>query len=43
MISEVRIVKELWAHFLQVRILKGLCRFGTWGRLLAAPAERFER
>jgi hypothetical protein len=24
MILEVRIVKELWAHFVEVRILKGL-------------------
>ena len=43
MISEVRIVKELWVHFLQVRILKGLYGFGSWGRLLAASAEQFER
>jgi hypothetical protein len=30
MVSEVRIVKELWAHFSQVRILKDLCWFGVW-------------
>jgi len=40
---EVRVVKELWVHFLQVRILKGLYGYGTWRGLLAASAEQFER
>jgi hypothetical protein len=40
---EVRILKELWADFAEVRNLKHLSWFGAWGGLLAKSAEQFER